>query len=475
MNPFIFCARDRYGVKPFYYLEMPDYILFASEIKAILCDSAYHRTANDPLVYDYLVHGLVEHTRQTFFKDIDKLPAGHYMTVNEQANISITKYYDISFSNEIGKGISDHDIQTFAALFEDALRVRIDKHSPHGCCLSGGLDSSAIVCMLDNINKRKGIPSTLNTFSCCPDDKRMNEKAYIDAVIKKTKAANEAFDPSAAELVANLNDLFYAQDEPFVSGSVFAGYALMQRVKEAGLPILFDGQGADEILCGYRKSRIYYVKKLWQSRRYFQALSEFALSASQIATSLSLHRDIIKARRVLFGHRDNKPEVYINPTFHQKEDGFFYDLSQDFQFNDLMVISAPALLRYADRNASAQSLGLRFPFLDYRLVEFCAALPLSAKLKRGYSKAILRASLDLPDKVKWRKSKLGFGVPEDTWINAQSEYFKQLFMQPDRRTERYINRNQIASDWNQILSNMRVVPLWRYISLELWMRTFEVS
>ncbi|MBS7007119.1 asparagine synthase (glutamine-hydrolyzing) [Anaerostipes sp.] len=471
----LFCARDRFGVKPFYYNINKERFLFASEIKALLCDSNIERIANAPIVFDYLTQGLVEHTNETFFEGIYKLPAGYFMIVDSELNIHKECYYDITFSDETDGKLNVRDQNQCREILEDSVRLRLRADVPVGSCLSGGLDSSSIVCCMDELLKKEPRKTEQHTFSFCTEDKRIDERKYMEEVSKATDTIPHQVFADEEDLKCELEDLIYFQDEPFSSTGMYASYCVYREASKNGITVLLDGQGADEILCGYRKARIYYIKKLIKEKRIFSALAELLGAFSQIKGTMFLKNDLYKIKKILSKREVKINSDYLNKNFVKVEKGYDYSRQNDFQHNDVFVSSLPALLRYADRNSMAFSIESRLPFLDYRFVEFCASLPIGKKIHHGWSKYIMRNSLQMPDLIKKRKDKIGFATPEDSWLKNERDYFRSIFKEEKIWSEAFIDTNQLLKNWDSILDNNNGAGLFRYICLELWMRKFKVK
>lgn len=472
----VFCARDRFGVKPFYYHINGERFIFASEIKCLLKDEKIQRIANKNIVYDYLTQGLVEHTEETFFDKIYKLPAATYMIIQNGEIMEKSAYYDVDFVEDIKGKVSMNDIIEFGNLFRDAVSLRLRADVPVGSCLSGGLDSSSIVCCVDELIHADASEIEQHTFSFCTNDSRIDERKYMHAVTEETKTISHQIFLDDSDLKKELNDLIYTQDEPFSSTGMYASYCVYRDAKNNNVSVLLDGQGADEILCGYRKSRIYYVKRLIKCKKFFSAFKEMICSINQMNSTMFLKNDLYKVKRIIFKEKGKiTNNDYLKKNFKEKVKGYDYDRSIDFQHNDVFKVSLPALLRYADRNSMAFSVESRLPFLDYRFVEFCAKQPLSKKIKNGTSKYIMRQSLKMPDIVKKRKDKIGFATPEDVWLKNNSEYLKGIFNGETFLTEQFVDRRKILEEWDDILERQNGAGLFRYVCLELWARVFEVK
>lgn len=471
----LFLSRDRYGVKPLYYTRLPGYFLFASEIKSILKNPGVDRVANDQAVLDYLVNGFVDCEEETFFKGIYRLPAGSCMIVQGDKDPVIRRYYHLEYMESTGHAERDA-VETFRALFQDSIRLRLRADVPIGSCLSGGLDSSAIVCESSRQLKEKGAENMQKTYSACYKGSPNDESRYIEEVLRETGIRGFSCYPSAKSLWEDLDHLIYTQDEPFMSTSMYASYCVMRLAHQEGAKVLLDGQGADEMLCGYRKARVYYVKKLLENKKIWSAAREAILYIPYMRKhNSSLLADIGMLRQFL-GRKDLKDikRKYLKEDFAAGGTANSYQNNERFLINDFEKISLPALLRYTDRNSMAFSIEDRLPFLDYRLVDFSMRLPLGAKIHRGYSKYIMRKALDMPEKIRVRKDKIGFYTPELQWLAQYSEQYRALFEGDDFRAGKYIDQKKLVRDWEELISGKDSIGLFRYICLEKWMRIFEV-
>ena len=474
----LFLSRDRYGVKPLYYTDAPGYLVFASELKALLQDESIPRIANDAVVFDYLVNGFVDCTEETFFDGIFRLPAGHCMVLDRQGNRTVKAYYTLPYTEELVGRVEEETVSRFRTLFQDSVRLRLRADVPVGSCLSGGLDSSSIVCESSRQLRSAGAGSDQMTFSSCYRGDVNDERAYIDAVVERTGVDAHFTYPTGDTLFADLDHLIYTQDEPFVSTSMYASYCVMKLAHENGIKVLLDGQGADEILCGYRKARVYYIKRLLSGKKLGRAAREilYYLPYMRKGKNVSLAAEINMLRQFL--GKTSSTDIrhrYLEAGFAQRKLTNSYENNERFLLNDFDRIVLPALLRYVDRNSMAFSIEDRLPFLDYRLVEYAMSLPLNAKISDGYSKAVMRKALDMPEVIRKRRDKIGFYTPENAWMAAHTEEYKAVFTAPDFRAGKYIDPQRIVADWDTLTRGKDDIGLFRYICLEKWMRVFDVQ
>ena len=474
----LFLSRDRYGVKPLYYTELPGYLLFASEIKTLLADERVERTANDAVIFDYLVNGFVDCTEETFFNGIFRLEAGCCMRVYPRGGKQIRRYYELPYRESLSGPVTEETVRTFRSLFEQSIRLRLRADVPVGSCLSGGLDSSAIVCESSRQLRAVGGGNGQKTFSSCYRGDPNDERRFMDAVIEQCGVDAHFAYPTGDTLYEDLERLIYTQDEPFVSTSMYASYCVMRLAHENGAKVLLDGQGADEILCGYRKARVYYIKRLLRAGKPVRAARELLayLPYMRRGKNVSLLADLNMIRQFL--GKTSSTDIrhrYLEDSFAKRTLRNSYAENDRFLLNDFDRIVLPALLRYVDRNSMAFSIEDRLPFLDWRLVEYAMSLPLNAKIDGGWSKAIMRKALDMPEIIRRRRDKIGFYTPEKAWMDAHLPEYRAVFEAPDFRAGRYINAARILADWDSLTRGKDDIGLFRYLCLEKWMRIFDVK
>ncbi len=490
----LFCARDRFGIKPFYYFWDGAMFAFASEIKALLPLPKLKRRPNDPLIYDYLSFGLLDHTAETFFEGIHQLPPAHYLVLKE-ARLETRCYWDLRQAAPIAP-VSDERLyaEKFYALFEDAVRLHLRSDVAIGTCLSGGLDSSAIVCVANKLLFADGVVSPelvgqqQKTFSSCFEDPRFDERQYIQLVLNATNAEPNYTFPSGSRLLEDMSRLVWHQDEPFGSTSIYAQWCVMQLVAERGVKVLLDGQGGDELLAGYHTYFDYYWAtllkqgewgQLWRElsayrARYRQPLPYLAARSTRPYLPPSILR---LARRLKRGGA-----LGLNSDFARRFQQRLPQLVapgqaplQDSLYSTLMRFSLPALLHYEDRNSMAHSVEARVPFLDYRLAEYIFALPDRQKIQHGLTKAILRNSLKnvIPEAIRTRTDKMGFATPERVWFAHELKHWMhEIFESKSFRERGYCDAPQILAALQAQTAGRRDLTFlaWRWVNLELWFR-----
>lgn len=490
----IFCSRDRFGVKPFYYWIDEDKFLIASEIKQILMMIDGKPVANNQKLLEFLVCKVLDGTEETMFQGVKQLLAGNNLIFKiKQFDLQIKRYYNLEAKKTLGKKYKTA-CKDFEEYFHNSVNLRLRADVPIGYCLSGGLDSSAIVCMADKILKEKENKVEQHTISSCFEDKRYDEQEFIDEVIDKTKVTSHKVFPSQEELFAKVDKIIWHMDEPFGSTSIYAQWCVFEEAKRNQLKVMLDGQGADEQLAGYGGYYIvllvYYLRK-FQFIKFFQEAKKYAAVNStgnkKIYCQLRIKRAIKKMYTPNGFHRWNlKRKGYDDLPFSKEIKERAYqerniDLIKDEKkfIIDNMRYGMAELLHYEDRDSMAHSIESRVPFLDYRLVELIYGMPFTYKIRDGVTKAVLRDGLKgvLPEKIRTRYTKLGFVTPEDQWINNKFDMFREELYDACKQLEKLIDTKLIMDWFDRQKGNIKRSDFltWRIICAGRWIKIFNVE
>jgi asparagine synthase (glutamine-hydrolysing) len=435
----IFCARDRFGEKPFFYsYEKGKHFYFGSEMKCLWAAGVSGEVSNK-MLFNYLAYGFVENendSSETFYTKCTRLPHAHYLKMNpETLEISIHRYYDIQWQETISSTNEGEIAEHFLDLFTTSVKRRLRSDVTVGSSLSGGLDSSLVVCIIDTL--KAGTNQKQNTFSAVFPGFKKDERKYMDYVLAKTNVHPFFVTPTEDDLANDLNNLFYHQEEPFGSASIYVQYRVMQLAKEHGVTVLLDGQGADEMLAGYhgyytqffnelKGSNISLYKKEKEAFNALHANSDInpnlhtnwknivKQEIGKLFPSARVHYEKIKQVKKPFFHPDFF-ETYFKESIVSSQ--YFASLNQSL-YHSTLQRGLHELLRYADRNSMAHSREVRLPFLNHELVDFVFSLPSTYKIKDGWTKWIMReAAKDiLPKEICWRKDKIGFEPPQKSWM-----------------------------------------------------------
>ena len=371
----LYAIRDRFGVKPIYYFKGKTSLYLASEIKQIKTSPEYQFNLNEPIARQFLATGAVDHTNNTFDTAIKTLPCGHYLHIDlnkESTDFQIKQWYRLQ--PKPWQGSFDEAVDQFRKLLTDAVSLRLRSDVTVGSCLSGGLDSSSIVCIAANLLKAKGDFAGLETVTACFDAAKYDEWKFAEEVIKKTNAVPHKTFPSFKQLEEEVDQFIWHQDEPTGSTSQFSQWAVFKRTHEAGLKVMIDGQGADEQLAGYSSNDLPFYAGLIKKAKFAAVLDEAIHYKKENGNYPKGF--LLSAMKLNMG----KPPVVSPVDFVMNtEPGTIYAAPagnlHDNLLRQLYSEPLPALLRYEDHNSMAWSVESRTPFLDYKLVEFTMGLP----------------------------------------------------------------------------------------------------
>jgi asparagine synthase (glutamine-hydrolysing) len=468
-------ARDHFGIKPLYYHLQKSFLAFASEIKPLLTHPEISATPNEHVIEEYLRGSIVDSTEETFFREISRLSPAHFLLIKPDGSLRREGYWMPQISKRLDGNRTDQEVEETRRLFLDAVTRQLVSDVPVGTCLSGGIDSSSLVCAIKKMNPL-GAASTgehVRTFTASFPGNAIDETGFARTVCDITGAEFNPVKPTATEFWIDLPTLVRCQEEPFLSTSIYAQWRVMKFAREHGIKVLLDGQGGDELLCGYLPYYIHYLVTLKRNRKYCRLLIEGLLS-----TDLTLRFIIAYLRELLGRERDRTSSLLFgdkevdSSSRHRPHRG---DLASILE-NQVISTSLPALLRYEDKNSMWHSLEARVPFLDLPFFEYVASLPLDRKLRNGWTKYTFREAMRgiLPDKIRVRRSKIGFETPEKEWIKHDlRDKLREFFLDTRLVADRFYNAEAVRGLLSESsLSDYEVGLIWRILNLELWYREF---
>jgi len=487
VDQLLFAARDRFGEKPFHYSLGEKEFLFASERKSLWA-AGIQKKINQPLLLNYLVLGNTQTPVDktiTYYQDVFSLPPAHYITCSVAGNrpgtgssyeFNMHSYWDLDKENKIN--ITQEDaIEKFRELFFVSIQRRLRSDVSLGTSLSGGLDSSSIVA---GICKQMPENNKLETFSAIFPGFEKDESKYIRLLAEKFNLNNVAVIPTAEGLIQNLEKLCYYHEEPFSSSSIYAQFKVFESAKQNDIKVLLDGQGADEILAGYKKYIHWYLQELLKAgpRAYYN--ERRSLKKNKIGFAWGWKNflatwfpaqaaDQLEKReaRKLLHHTDLADE--FKQTYFDRQSIFKPIV---FRLNDILYFDTcqsglEELLRNADRNSMAHGREVRLPFLYHELVEFIFSLPSNLKIHDGWPKWLLRKSMrgDLPSDIVWRKDKVGYEPPQRLWMEnktlqeyiheAKKKLVKEKILKPAVLEKKIQPRDAHAAenfDWRYLIA-----------------------
>lgn len=495
----LFCSRDRFGVKPFYYHFVDNKFIFGSEIKQILSVLDKGQKINRKRVLEYLIRGYSDFTEETMIQGVYQLRGGHNLVFDlNNCSFKIEKYYDLADVDAIGKGDLPFEIagEQFREQFEKSILLRLRSDVPLGYCLSGGLDSSSIVCVADKLIKENNIQVEQKSVSSCFHDKAYDEQEYIDEVIANTSVKAYKTFPEGTNLFDDLDNLIWHMDEPFSSACEYAQWNVFKAAKDQGLTVMIDGQGADEQLAGYTGfySVIFaeYLKK-FRFGKFFSELREYKKLRASTEKYVKSYKIVIEA--MISAYLPRKWQKYGKLKLFYLRQGFpfedrdirdvvmgldLYPANNSKQYIlDNFKCNLSMLLRFEDRNSMANSIESRVPFLDHELVETVLKMPIDYKIHNGITKSVLREGLKdiLPDKILKRYSKLGYVTPEEKWINEHPEVYREELDKVAGYLEGILDKNKLMNWYDSLAGNVQRMDymLFRIICAGKWIKIFDLK
>jgi asparagine synthase (glutamine-hydrolysing) len=499
----LFAARDRFGIKPLYWVETQRGIAFASEIKQLLNVPGVSRAANVARLRDFLASGISEHTGETMFSDVRQLRGGECVTCDLAMwspgdGLAVRRWYGVLRSG--GLNVSEAEAgERFRELLTDSVRMHLRSDVPVGSCLSGGLDSSSIVCLMDRQLRGEQSAAPIHTVSACYSEKEVDERPFMEAVVRETNCDPEYVYPRVDDAFASAEKITWHQDEPYGSTSIFAQWSVFAAARAAGVKVMLDGQGADEQLAGYHGGFYYYVADLVRRRRWLdlartviQRKDFHGLSYMDQLRGLSLpalSRFFRRSQTKVLGPPDWLNSDVLNLVDDQRS---AFDIALASvglgpvrTIGDLCVAMAQSsnltmLLHWEDRNSMAHGIEARVPFLDHRLVEFSIALGDRHKIVHGDTKRVLRRAMAgiLPQSIVNRRDKLGFATPEQSWFRGPLRSVLEAGVEDTLALfPKLLNVGSTRLLVRQMLDGVRPLDFtaWRIVNVGVWGRVFRAT
>ena len=481
----LFCARDPYGVKPFYYLDNEAHFGFASEIKALLKIPSYQPIANRKALLDYFANSKIERQEEGFFKGIKELQPGHILRYQlADRTLDIERYYHPSASKE------PTSAQTLRQTLEQAVSLRLRADVPLGFCLSGGLDSSTLIYLAAQIQQQTSVSALsggLHAFTAVHDSP-LDERAWAAQMIEHTSATWHTAELNSTQLLEALPQLIYHQDIPLLSTSTFAQSSVMQSAAQQGIQILIDGQGGDELFAGYQVFYPTFFKELFWSGRWGRFVKEWQQLGNSPSSKKYIVKEWGKDLLSLLPQALQKKIWRAGPaTAYLTTDGFVArkrfsklqaHLAYFCQDNELK-----SLLRWEDRCSMQYSIESRTPFADDTgLMAQARTLKATDLIHDGWSKFKLRKALDgeLPSSISWRRDKKGFSVPESQWLMETAAYWQEQIS-----SKAHLDESQLLQKEALIKALPRIFSfsafaseqnfVFRYVSYLIWLEQFNIK
>ena len=467
------CVRDPFGEKPLYWARVGDAFAFASEIDAMLIAYPELGVVREDALAPYLGLGQMPTIERSFFAPIEQLPAAHLLRVRD-GRTTVQRYWR---PEPVEVPVRYEDAaSTLRELLLDSIRLRLRSDVPVGTSLSGGIDSSAVVALAAQIagdHRRHAFTARFPGFE-------RDEWKYAEAVARSAGVTqHHEVLPTAGDLLDDLADVIGCQGEPFGSASIYAQWRVMRAAREAGITVLLDGQGADELFGGYPSAIGWALRSqgpVAVSRGLLSRAERtnvlLAMGGGRIGLPMALVSAFRRRQTSPYVSTEVRETVARLPRLLTSADGFRTPLAREL-LRQTFHTSLPDLLRYADRDSMAHSREVRLPFLDRRVAEFALSLPAEFLYRDGVTKAVLREAVAgiVPAEVLARRDKVGFEPPQATWFAepAFMEKISDVLLDRGARARGLYAAAAIEAD---LLGGRWRDPngIWRALNLELWFR-----
>lgn len=487
----LFMSRDRFGVKPLYYVNFSNSSIgFASEMKSLV-PLIKNPTINYELIKSNYFLGY-EATEECLIKEIRRLPAGHYLYLTNKG-IKIKRWWNTL--DHLPRISTDYNeqVEIFQDLFMDACKIRMRSDVTLGTALSGGLDSSATICAMSHIAKRNVVEEERVNVDCQHafvatfPGTTLDESMYAKQVTDYLGINSTFIDINPQKFVGRLEDYLYLFEE-IHSTTPIPMMVTYETIKQSGVTVTLDGHGADEMFGGYAFD-------------FFNAFPDTKGNLEKVNMILSTYSDIFPHDEGNLGMNsvEGKYNIYSDYMKNYQRQKFFHKLSnykcidsrhekwkKMDNFNQILYMRThqdilPTLLRNYDRYSMAGSVEIRMPFMDYRIVTLAFALQWESKLRKGYSKAIIRDAMSsfMPQSIVSRKTKIGFNTPLVEWMQGEmKEYFEDIITSTDFSNSNLINPKKIREDILRVINGGEKVKFadaeraWTAIAPYLWEKAF---
>ena len=484
----LFCARDRFGIKPFYYYKDKEKIVFGSEIKAILKGEGIDKTLSYDALDSYFAFGYIT-SDLSIFKNINKLQPGHFLILSfkDKVSIEIKKYWEICFEPDYSKSEKQWTEEIEGCLSE-TVKMHMISDVPLGAFLSGGIDSSSVVAMMA---KNSNLP--VNTFSIGFKEQKFNELEYAREVAKKYGCEHheQIVEPESISMLPKLVSFY---DEPFADSSAIPTYYVSKFAREYATVVL-SGDGGDELFAGYYMYR--YFKNIYKYSSSFPILNSLIwgnihklipqkIAGKGLTYFLSKDRNFLGAHLCLWTKEerqtlilDNHPDInYLNASELYKEEILKKDNSGNFitnlQYLDMQTYMVDAILTKVDRASMMNSIEVRVPLLDHKFAELVFKIPWNLKYKGKTQKYIFKQTMSpyLPENVL-KHLKQGFDVPLSVWFKDDlKKYVQDILLSQNPLLSAYLDKNYVKKIVIDNQNGMRDFSkrIWSLLFFEEWLK-----
>ncbi len=462
-----FASRDRFGVKPFYYINSKEFFCFASEQKAFVRSGLLAPKINDESLHSYLINGLLETTATNFFEGVTELMPGHNLIYGiKTGEIKISAYYHlndhITLANDT---LSENElIEKIAFTFENAVKLRLRSDVEVGTCLSGGIDSSALAVTIAEITKQP-----LYCFTSVFKNNQISEESFANAAAKKIQAKHFKVEPTLEGFLKEADDLIYSQDVPIWDTSTYAQYKVMELAKQNNIKVVLDGQGADELFGGYHHHFLAKWNNLFSNGNFMLAMNDISASKKTIGYPLQFYLKE-KAKQKNYFNKKHFSLFFKNDFLNSaeiKNPSVYFDSVNLQLADDIYNTRLKSFLKCEDRCGMWHSVESRTPFADdIELINLLFSFNGNKKIKDGVSKYFLREAVKnkLPKEIYQRYDKKGFETPMQQWVQKLRP---QLLSEIKAANFDFVNNNDLEKAnpsgvfHNKLLFKLFVLSRWK--------------
>lgn len=482
-------SRDRLGIKPLYIWVKGQTLAFASEIKQFRAVADFKPVANMDAIAEYVDTGY-QLPPTTFFQGVQEFPAGCWAEVpidkpGHPAPQAFWHPEDLRTSKDSRVGIC----LRLRNLLKDSIRLRLRSDVPVGVCLSGGLDSSSIFCQIQYLKDRQSSPTP--TFSAVFGNTRLDERKYMEIVLRTFSGKGYYTFPSPEIFLDDFDNFIFHQDEPPCSLSQYAGWSVMRLAQKHQVPVVLSGQGGDELFSGYWPAYYFFIRQ--QRARFVRTVTEHLVGALLPGGNYRLLSELPNYLHRYWHRKGQRNRAVLmrrwrSAGFTLKENWALVAQQLapvQYRIYELRRIHIPRLLKWDDRNSMAFGVEARYPLLDYRLVDLALTAAPKMNMRQGWNKLLLRQALDgiLPPAIQWRKTKIGFEVPQSEWVRTGLRPLIVYWAaHPSERLQQIIDKSQLKQLTDQLMRSKvllrmdeRLHLLIRLFFLDRWLNIFKID
>jgi len=475
----VFMARDRYGIKPFYYYQNEETLIFGSSIKSILSVIPESPQEDSQKIYEYFLYNITDHTEQTFIKQVKKVQPGHFLELDLHSNsISNLKWYDLQQRISLPLSGSDDFLKTMTS----SINLRLRSDVPVGVCLSGGLDSSTIVSLLVKEFNRGDI----HTFSAVYGKNIKGDESNFIKLFENWLQNIHYIKPNENTLRNDIEDFLETHIEPISGLSPYSQYKVFEEATKY-VTVVLDGQGADEYLAGYDHFYATYHRELFRKLKWLSLINEIFLNIKNGYHKKTAQYSVFYALPISMKDRlANRKLGWLKEDFYQtnskvsKIGKILYDPKSvhDSMFQYFMY-KLESLLKYEDLNSMRFSIESRVPFLDYRLVEGVLAMPTNKIINKSTTKVILREAIKniVPDEIRQRRDKVGFDNPAGQWLKSKkmNDLVQDVIHSQLISNCGYFNVQQINRKYNLHQKGQISIPneIWKWVHVYFFLKSLK--